>query len=141
MITRILVGYDGSQSAEAALAFARELADRFAAELHVLCVVRPPDFADDVETESLVEHGQQRMAAVVDALKGRFAGGPEPRFAVVTGHAAEQIVLYAERNLIDHIVVGHRGHSLFDRWLLGSVAKRVVSYAPCAVTVVRPVAR
>ncbi len=48
------------------------------------------------------------------------------------------LVIYAEGHSIDHIVVGHRGHSLFERWLIGSVARRVIAYAPCAVTVVRP---
>jgi nucleotide-binding universal stress UspA family protein len=35
------------------------------------------------------------------------------------------------------IVMGHRGKSRLQRWLLGSVSKRVLSYAPCTVTVVR----
>jgi nucleotide-binding universal stress UspA family protein len=30
-------------------------------------------------------------------------------------------VRYAEQHGIDHIVVGHRGHTLFERWLIGSV--------------------
>jgi nucleotide-binding universal stress UspA family protein len=35
------------------------------------------------------------------------------------------------------IVVGHRGRTLFKRWLLGSVAKYVIDHAPCAVLVAR----
>jgi len=36
------------------------------------------------------------------------------------------------------IVMGHRGKSSFiDRWLLGSISKRVLSYATCTVTIVR----
>jgi len=46
-------------------------------------------------------------------------------------------VLYAEQHDIDHLVVGHRGHTPFDRWLIGSVARQVLAYAPCAVTIVR----
>lgn len=38
---------------------------------------------------------------------------------------------------VDAIVMGHRGESLFRRWLLGSVAKRVLSYAQCTVIIVR----
>jgi len=55
----------------------------------------------------------------------------------VIGHPAEQIVRYAEAEDIDHIVVGHRGHTLFKRWLIGSVAREVIAYAHCDVTVVR----
>jgi nucleotide-binding universal stress UspA family protein len=58
-------------------------------------------------------------------------------FRVAVGHPAEQIVRDAEAHGIEHIVVGHRGHTLFDRWLIGSVARQVIAYAPCAVTVVR----
>ena len=56
---------------------------------------------------------------------------------VVVGHPAEQIVIHAEKLGVDHIVVGHRGHTLFERWLIGSVARQVIAYAHCAVTVVR----
>jgi nucleotide-binding universal stress UspA family protein len=37
----------------------------------------------------------------------------------------------------EYIVVGHRGHPLFERWLIGSVARQVIAYLPRAVTVVR----
>jgi nucleotide-binding universal stress UspA family protein len=60
---------------------------------------------------------------------------------MTVGHPAEQLVRYAEANAIDHIVVGHRGHTLFERWLIGLVARQVISYAHCAVTVVSGPAR
>jgi nucleotide-binding universal stress UspA family protein len=43
------------------------------------------------------------------------------------GTRAEHIVRYAEANHIDHIVVGHRGHTLFERWLIGSVARQGIA--------------
>jgi hypothetical protein len=33
--------------------------------------------------------------------------------------------------------MGHRGESLIQKWLLGSVAKRVLSYAHCTIIIVR----
>ena len=59
------------------------------------------------------------------------------RFLVRVGHPAEQIVLLANEEAVDAIVMGHRGESFLQRWLLGSVAKRVLSYANCTVVVVR----
>jgi len=53
------------------------------------------------------------------------------------GHPAGPIVHQAAEREADMIVMGHRGKSRFQRWLLGSVSKRVLSYAPCTVTVVR----
>jgi nucleotide-binding universal stress UspA family protein len=47
------------------------------------------------------------------------------------------IVNYAEQENIDLIVIGTRGRSGFTKLLLGSVASRVVTYAPCPVLVVR----
>lgn len=137
MITRLLVGYDGSEAAEAAFKLAMEFARQFDADLHVVAVATPPEFGDDVETEAVLEQAQQHLHDLFVPLRERTRG-LRTTFSVVLGHPAEQLVLYAEAHGVDHIVVGHRGHSLFERWLLGSVAKRVVSYAPCAVTVVRP---
>jgi len=37
----------------------------------------------------------------------------------------------------DLIIIGARGHSALERWLIGSVAQNVVAHAPCSVEVVR----
>jgi nucleotide-binding universal stress UspA family protein len=138
----LLAAYDGSESSLAAFDFALDLARCTGAELRVLAVVRPPDFAEDVETEALIERGRENLQASMQELMTKTAAtGVTCTFEVSVGHPAEQIVIYAERNGIDHIVVGHRGHTFFDRWLIGSVARQVIAYAPCAVTVVRPMSR
>lgn len=138
MIGKILVGYDGSESSERALAFALDLGARYGAELHVLAVARPPEFAEDVETEAIVEQSLRHIEGRLAPLRARVeAGGLRGTFEIAVGHPAEQIVRYAEGHGVDHIVVGHRGHTLFERWLIGSVARQVIAYAHCAVTVVR----
>jgi nucleotide-binding universal stress UspA family protein len=137
MITKMLIAYDGSDSARAAFEFALDMVGRYGAELHVLAVVHPPDIGEDVETEAIIDGARRHFHEVLDALK-TCAGALKARFEVKVGHPAEQIVIYAEGHGIDHIVVGHRGRTLFERWLIGSVARRVIAYAPCPVTVVRP---
>ena len=138
MIAKILVGYDGSPSSERALSFAIELAGRYGAQLHLVAVARPPEFGDDVETEAVIEQSRRHIGHKLASARARVeAAGLRGAFETAVGHPAEQIVRYAERNAIDHIVVGHRGHTLFDRWLIGSVARQVIAYAHCAVTVVR----
>jgi nucleotide-binding universal stress UspA family protein len=135
---RILLGYDGSESAGHALAFALDLAQRYGAELHVLAVSRPPEFGDEVETAAAIESGRRQSEKVLARARAQLAGpSPKAHFRLAVGHPAEQIVRDAEAHAIDHVVVGHRGHTLFERWLLGSVARQVIAYAPCAVTVVR----
>jgi nucleotide-binding universal stress UspA family protein len=137
MIRKLLIAYDGSDSAQAAFDFALDLAGKYGAELHVLAVARPPEYGEEVETEAVIEQSRRHFAHVLHPLKGR-AAGLTAFFEVKVGHPAESIVLYAEDRGIDHIVVGHRGHGLFERWLIGSVARQVIAYAHCAVTVVRP---
>ena len=138
MITRLLLGYDGSKSAERALSFALETAQRYGAELHVLAVARPPDLGTEIEVEPVIErelkHYESVLAGIADRLK---AHGMVARSEVAVGHPAEQILRYAETHAIDHIVVGNRGRSLFERLLLGSIARQVVAHAPCNVTIVR----
>jgi nucleotide-binding universal stress UspA family protein len=138
MIRKILLGYDGSDSAERALAFAGELAEKFGAELHVVAVARPPEVGDDVETSAVMEQSRRHYGRLLEAARARVATRPASCVTqVLIGHPAEQLVRYAEANHVDHIIVGHRGHTVFERWLIGSVARQVIAYAPCAVTVVR----
>lgn len=138
MIRKILVGYDASDSSERALAFAVELARKFNAELHIVAVSRPPEVGDDVETSAVMEQSRRHFRRLLDAVRAKV-GTPPPACVtqVLVGHPAEQMVRYAEANDVDHIIVGHRGHTVFERWLIGSVARQVIAYAPCAVTVVR----
>jgi nucleotide-binding universal stress UspA family protein len=138
MIHKILIAYDGSDAAKHALEFALDLANHYAAELHVLAVARVPELGEDVETEAVIEQSRRHCERALQPVKARLAGNPlKISFEIEIGHPAVQIVRYAERHGIDHIVVGHRGHTLFDRWLLGSVAKQVMIHAHCPVTVVR----
>jgi nucleotide-binding universal stress UspA family protein len=138
MMRNILVAYDGSAAAVHALAFATDLARTLGSPLHILAVVRPPEFGGMVETEAVVEQSRQHYHHALRAVQARHAHEPfKTHVHVAVGHPAEQIVRFAEGHEIDHIVVGHRGHTLFERWLIGSVARQVVAYAHCAVTVVK----
>ena len=136
MIRKLLIAYDGSDSAKAAFDLALDLAEKYGAELHVLAVARPPEFGAEVETEAAIENSRRYYTHLLQPLKSQVAG-LTAHFEVMVGHPAESIVLYAEDHDIDHIVLGHRGHSLFERWLIGSVARQVIAYAHCTVTVVR----
>jgi nucleotide-binding universal stress UspA family protein len=138
MIRKILLGYDGSESARAAAETAIEFARRFSAELHIVAVAQEPPLTTDIEVEGFVDSARQYYDRLLGELKSRLAG---ESFAIhvrsVVGHPAEELINYAETNRIDHIVIGHRGHSLLSRFMIGSVAHRVLIYAHCAVTVVR----
>jgi nucleotide-binding universal stress UspA family protein len=135
---RILVAYDGSEPANKAFAWGLDLATKYRADLHVLAVARPSEPPEDVETEAILENAQEHYEKAFIPLKEQAkACGVLPNFEIRVGHPAEQIVHFAETHHIDHIVMGHRGKTFIERWLLGSVSKRVMTYAHCTVSVVR----
>lgn len=138
MIAKILVAYDGSEPAEHAFEVGVELAERLAARLRVVAVVRPPDPASEAELAAVLESGTERyrelLAPLEEMAKRR---GISCRFEVVAGHPVERICTLAEEGGDDLIVVGHRSKGFFARLLVGSVSKQVVSHAPCSVLVVR----
>lgn len=141
MKKKILVAYDGSQWAEKAFSFALDMAKHYNGKLNrvlVLAVARPPEPPEDVETEAMLENAEEHFREQFQTLRRQAdAQGVNVEFRVVAGHPAEQILSVAERENVDHIVLGHRGKSFFERWRLGSISKQVINYAHCAVTVVR----
>jgi nucleotide-binding universal stress UspA family protein len=138
MIKKILAAYDGSESADKAYAYALDMAKKYQAELRVLSVARPPEPAEDVETEALLENAEEHYEKQFTLMKQRaVAEGVRAEFKVVAGHPAEQIIYQADDNGTDLVVMGHRGKGFFERLMLGSISKQVVHYANCAVLIVR----
>lgn len=132
---RVLVPMDGSSQSEAAL---EEAFDLFPdGKVHVVHVIQVRKIAgDETRTghEIAIEEGEEicERAEEIASSHGRTV-----ETATMDGNAAKCIVLYAEENDIDHIVMGSTGRSGFSRLLLGSVAETVTRRAPCSVTIVR----
>jgi nucleotide-binding universal stress UspA family protein len=138
MMNKLLVAYDGSKQAEKAFKLALEIASKFSAGIIVLSVARPPEPPVAVELEAVLESATEHYEKLFKCMKELAkSSGIDAAFEVRAGHPAEQIVLMAGEENVDAIVMGHRGESFVQRWLMGSVAKRVLSYAPCTVVVVR----
>jgi nucleotide-binding universal stress UspA family protein len=139
----IVVALDFSETSRDALQAALELARQRHGRVRLLHVVpdvfRMPwmveapgiDFAD-LQLRSN-EEAQERLSALAASL-------PLPRSdiatAVVVGTAALEIVRYANEHAADVIVLGSHGQGLVKRYMLGSVAERVIRQAGCPVLVV-----
>jgi nucleotide-binding universal stress UspA family protein len=122
-VHQILVATDFSETAQAAVRVAHAYARAFGARLHVFHVTWPD------------EHGlTQLFAALVAEL------GPEVPVEVASnrGDPADEIVRYASGHGIDLIVLGTHGRTGISRFLMGSVAERVIRTAPCPVLSVPP---
>ena len=121
----VLVATDRSETAERAVRFAAEMADRYEAELLVVRVL--VDFSGDRAevARELAEH--------VETLAGE-----RKRTAVVSGEdPAEAIVEAARREKADVLVVGSVGMSGRREFLLRNVPNRVSHNAPCTVVIVQ----
>jgi nucleotide-binding universal stress UspA family protein len=146
---RILVGVDGSSAALKAVDLAADLANKYNAELILLTVV--PHFSPEVdpalEEYARVEHIQEPATelalavanTVLDGARRAAQGRGASRIAAEpsVGDPAHEIITAAGDRGADLIVVGSRGHGRLAGLLLGSVAQKVVSLAPCPVVVVR----
>jgi eukaryotic-like serine/threonine-protein kinase len=78
-----------------------------------------------------LKHWARPLSKRLDLAEGRLT------FHVIEApDAASAIVEFAERNQVDHIVMGARGNSAMRRFL-GSVSSQVVAQSQCTVTVVR----
>ena len=138
MFDKILLAYDGSDAANKAFDLALDLAGKCGAELRVLAVAQTPEFGSEVETEVVLENSRKHYLHVLKPVKQRLAAsGLKFHVEVASGHPAEHIVAAAEQWGASLIIVGHRGGGRIGRWLLGSVAKRVMHHAHCAVLVAR----
>jgi nucleotide-binding universal stress UspA family protein len=134
----ILVGYDGSEQADSAFAYALDLAGKYNAKIIVLSVAGIPEPPGIVETEAVLENAEEYFSKRFAALRGQASlMEVSTNFSVVAGNPADQIIHYANEHDIDLIVLGHHGKGFVQRWLMGSVSRRVVVHASCSVLIVR----
>lgn len=141
MLKRILVAFDGSEKSYDAFNYALEmsrLCPGAAPEIIVLSVAQPPEPIDIVEMDAVIdsatEHYENLFKSLRESAKDK---GLEIKTEVAVGHPADQIIRYAKENNCDVVVVGQTGKSKIGNWLLGSVSKRVATYAPCTVIIVK----
>jgi nucleotide-binding universal stress UspA family protein len=139
MITHILIAHDGSDVARRAVEVGTDLALRYGAKATVLTAIQYPAYAATVDEVQGADEEQRAFAerAQREAIEYARMRGLDMSAAIVAGHPAEVIVDYAQRYGVDLIAMGHRGLSGLRRFLVGSVADRVVDHAPCMVLVVR----
>ena len=139
LITRILVPSDFSELSDAALEYARMLADRFGASLHLVHVLHEPLLAEGLAAEALMSEPPAIRAGLVDDARAHLSqrGTGTLSADIVFGHAATRIVESASRLGVDLIVMGSHGRTGLAHLLLGSVAEAVARTALCPVLTVR----
>jgi len=142
MYRKILVPLDGSPSAENVLPYARALAKRLALPVDLLEVVdivemaRGIPAAEGLFIDQLAEDEARRSGAYLDAVAQSFAGAAV-HCMVKRGHAADIIVDTAAGDRDTLIAIATHGRSGVNRFMLGSVAEKVLRGAANPLLLVR----
>lgn len=156
---KLLIAYDGSGCAEAALDDLLKAGLPDNAVATVISVAEewlpapPPSSYEIVEMATHVQSAaqlekrfHQNSPAIIaaremaeQAQKRLQVNFPHWKVSIETsmGSPAQEIILRADELNPDLIVVGSHGHNVFGRLILGSVAQKVVTEARCSVRVAR----
>jgi nucleotide-binding universal stress UspA family protein len=135
---KILSALDHSDYAFKALRKAVDMAKKENAELTIYSV-----YSDWLEVEGMSLNLRESLIRQAEEIVAKGKGIAEKadvfaKTVIESGSSpADNIVSYAERNNIEMIVMGHKSRSGLERLLVGSVAVKVVTYAPCSVLVIR----
>jgi len=142
MYRKILVPLDGSKVAEGALPHAKALAYSEGAELILLTVGANPamDFAfsDPGLAQSAVLEQEERSQKYIAEIERELqAAGFKTSTVLRVGSVAETILGVAEELGVDCIAMSTHGRTGPARWLLGSIAERVVHNSKMPVLLIR----
>ena len=142
-LKNILVATDFSEPSTVALNYGRDLARSYGATLHVVHVIE----------DLMAFHGAEIGLAIADVGRNIEAAARQDLEEVLTESdratlnsrtvtirspsVSHAITEYAKVHAIDLIIAGTHGRGAFHRFLIGSVAERIVRTAPCPVLTVR----
>ena len=145
--TSIVVGTDGSDTAELAVKHAGQLAKDHGARLVVVTAYEPHDYALVKQTEGVPDDIRwaltDRVQAEEKAVQGRKIAAELGLKGVVAqaipGSPPDVLLEAATDFNADAIVVGSKGLTGAARFVLGSVASSVSHHAICDVLIVHTV--
>src|SRR4051794_28981051 len=140
----IVVGTDGSETAEVAVRHAAQLANDHGARLVIITAYEPHDDSLSRSTPGVPDDIRWTLTDRVQAEEKAIHGRGFATEAGLTGVVAQAIagsptdvLLEAAADFnADVIVVGSKGLTGASRFLLGSVASSVSHHAPCDVLIV-----
>jgi nucleotide-binding universal stress UspA family protein len=148
MYKKILVPLDGSELSETSLEHAKAIASKFAVpEVIVMRVVEPlstlavaelagagADWLSRAEQMNESE-ANDYLAKLEEKLKKE---GIPAKSVLIRGRAAEVILDYTTKNKVDLIVMSTHGRSGVTRWVLGSIADKVLTHTSVPILLVSP---
>lgn len=144
VFSKILVAVDGSEASVEAAKYATQIANKYKSDLVVLYVILSditifgPDAPSHINV--LKQQGQDILDRVKEVSIDSALHNDQTRVRlelIGSPSAVSGIVGFAEKEMVELIVIGTRGRSGFKKLLLGSVASGVVNYSHCPVLIVK----
>jgi nucleotide-binding universal stress UspA family protein len=136
----ILVPTDGSDRAEAAVAHALALGERFDSRIHAVSVVNVGDIPTGSESglgESLLSELKSTAGAATQRVAEEAeAAGLTAATSVTVGRPKGALLSYVEDHDVDLVCMGTHGRTGLDRVLVGSTAEALVRRSPVPVLTV-----
>ena len=130
---KILVGYDGSNVAKAALELARKHAMVWGAKVDVVnCMAQNRE----LEYEDIRKIEQNLEGEVHNILNSEKISY-ETHLVISGLESGENLVQFAEQNKDDEIIIGIRKRSKVGKLMFGSTAQYVILNAPCPVVSIK----
>ncbi|MFC1939043.1 universal stress protein [Chloroflexota bacterium] len=142
MYQKMLVPLDGSRLSEVVFPYAKDLAGRLGLDI-ILFHVHSPKESDTIPLhQAYVEHKAQVMKRQLREWQKKSGVGLEGRKLEVRGELAmgyppEEIMRYAEEQNVDLILMATHGRSGVRRWVLGSVADKILCVSSIPVWLIR----
>lgn len=136
---KILVATDGSDNNLSAVHEAVRIAEECESTLYAVYVLDTTVFesaSTDAPVTDLYRVLRKEAQESLDRVRN-LAGNVSVEPVILEGKPAAKIIQYAEENGIDLIVMGTRGKSGIERFLLGSVADKVIRTTSVKVLIVK----
>jgi len=144
LIRKILIATDGSENAQRALHYAKESALKWKSELIIVSVVPPispllvptPGFNLEKYMSELENVYRNVLIEAEEYIK---KNGPEIETSIQLGRGrpADIIIQIAEKENVDLIVMGNRGHGIITGWILGSTSRHVVEHCTKPILIIK----
>ena len=134
---KILVPLDGSAISEQILPHVEKLAMNGNASIHLVRVafVHVITGMDPTEPElAVVREAEEYLAAIAERLGQK---GLKVETHVRYGHDADEILNHCDQYDIDLIAMTTHGRSGVKRWMLGSVAEKIIRHATKPILLIR----
>lgn len=143
---KVLVPFDGSETAHRALDFAAGLGQPFGSEIMVVNVIVPYDFTKVPprkpknaieEAEMAAKEPEPTPLDIAKVLLDKLGYTSASYRLIVDIDPAERILEYAKNSEVDMIILGNRGMGMLAELLMGSVSMKISQYADCPVVIMK----